>query len=324
MVKKAKKEGPAINDLIFKELIKRGYSLEGNTRIWNIADSKLWYLTPSQAQAYIDAIEDAPDYKAQMVDKEINLLKEKMEDIFKTLKMDQEEITIMDIGCGTGKKAIVPIEFLRKKKKKIKYCPIDISSHMVAQAKKNISELNVNKVVDFQWNISDFENLENVTPLLRKKGEGIFMLFLGSTLGNFEIHEVLYEIRESMGPHDFILIGVALANKEGEDYAEAYRTEQADLFLGKVLEQIGFSREEIEYNARYRNHRVECFYTIKKDKEILFHGRKVHFGKGDQIIVSVSYKYDQKHLEDALKLYFDHYQVFLNQEKDWALALCKK
>jgi len=35
-----------INDLIFKELLKRGYSLEGNTRIWNLADSKLWYLTP--------------------------------------------------------------------------------------------------------------------------------------------------------------------------------------------------------------------------------------------------------------------------------------
>jgi len=28
-----------INDLIFKELLKRGYSLEGNTRIWNLADS---------------------------------------------------------------------------------------------------------------------------------------------------------------------------------------------------------------------------------------------------------------------------------------------
>ena len=43
-----------INDLIFKELIKRGYSLEGNTRVWNIADSKLWYLTPEQSEAFLD------------------------------------------------------------------------------------------------------------------------------------------------------------------------------------------------------------------------------------------------------------------------------
>ena len=34
------KDSLKINDLIIKELIKRGYSLEGNTRIWNIADSK--------------------------------------------------------------------------------------------------------------------------------------------------------------------------------------------------------------------------------------------------------------------------------------------
>ena len=51
----ADKKGQKINDLIFRELIKRGYSLEGNTRIWNIADSKLWYLTPEQAQSYLDA-----------------------------------------------------------------------------------------------------------------------------------------------------------------------------------------------------------------------------------------------------------------------------
>jgi hypothetical protein len=57
-----KNKSPQINDLIFKELIKRGYSLEGNTRIWNIADSKLWYLTPDQSQAYLD-LERSQRYK---------------------------------------------------------------------------------------------------------------------------------------------------------------------------------------------------------------------------------------------------------------------
>ena len=50
----AEKQSQKINDLIFRELVKRGYSLEGNTRIWNIADSKLWYLTPEQAQGFLD------------------------------------------------------------------------------------------------------------------------------------------------------------------------------------------------------------------------------------------------------------------------------
>ena len=43
-----------VNDLIFKELLKRGYKLEGETRVWDIADSKLWYLTPKQAQGFLD------------------------------------------------------------------------------------------------------------------------------------------------------------------------------------------------------------------------------------------------------------------------------
>ena len=57
-----KKPAQKINDLIFKELIKRGYSLEGNTRVWNIADSKLWYLTPEQAQGYLDLDSDKDAY----------------------------------------------------------------------------------------------------------------------------------------------------------------------------------------------------------------------------------------------------------------------
>ena len=62
------KENPKINDLIFKELLKRGYSLEGNTRVWNLADSKLWYLTPDQAQAFLD-LEQSKDYRKDVIQK---------------------------------------------------------------------------------------------------------------------------------------------------------------------------------------------------------------------------------------------------------------
>ena len=316
-------ESPEFNDLIFKELIKRGYTLEGNTRVWNIADSKLWYLTPDQADAYLEAVEKAPDYKKAMIDSEIELLEENIEDIASQIS-NGDNVTIMDIGCGDGKKAIVPIEYLKKKGKKITYCPIDISGFMVEKAKENISKLDIDQLIDFKWNISDFENLENVTPLLRRKDNGILMLFLGSTLGNFEMHEVLYEIRESMSFEDSLLIGVSIGDSSEEDYAKAYKTEYADYFLGKVLKQIGFKDDEMEFDSRYKHRRVECFYKITKDKEITFQDRKINFHKGDQIIVSVSNKYNEKSFEDALKLYFGKCKVYLNDKKSWALILCKK
>jgi uncharacterized SAM-dependent methyltransferase len=237
---------------------------------------------------------------------------------------DSDKVTIMDIGCGDGKKAVVPIEYLKKEDKKIIYCPIDISGHMVEKAKQKISQMDVDELVEFKWNISDFENLENVTPLLRRKNEGIFMLFLGGTLGNFEIHEVIYEIRESMNNNDRLLIGVALAGDKKEGYAQAYKTNYADNFLIKVLEQVGFKKDELVYNSRYKNHRVECYYTINTDKEIKFQNKEISFNKGDQIIVSVSYKYNEKEFESALKLYFEKCKIFTNKSKTWALALCKK
>ena len=75
---------PKINDLIFKELIKRGYSLEGNTHVWNIADSKLWYLTTKQAQAYLD-LESSKVYKNEVIQKEIDLINDDSDFVYDRL-----------------------------------------------------------------------------------------------------------------------------------------------------------------------------------------------------------------------------------------------
>ena len=312
-----------VNGLIFKELIKRGYSLEGNTRVWNIADSKLWYLTPEQAKAYL-AAEDSEVYKRVMVDNEIDLLKETMPGIMKKLNFG-EEITIVDVGCGDGKKAIVPINVL-KEKHKIRYCPIDISSYMVQEAIKNISKLNVvDEVIDFHWNVSDFENLENVTELLRQGNKDLFILFLGSTLGNFDTHDLLYAFQNSMSSGDNLLMGVSLDEHAKPDkIAASYINPEADNFMSHVLLELGFKKEEMSFGARYRNGRVECFYTISVDKTIKFQEREIIFNNGDQIIVSYSNKYNHKELDRIIELYFDNYTFYTNKKKDWALILCRK
>ena len=179
------KQDNQINDLIFKELIKRGYSLEGNTRIWNIADSKLWYLRPEQAQAFLD-LENSQDYQEDVIQKEINLINENMDFIIKRIK--GENLNLVDLGCGDGKKAVLFIDKM-KGSSRMRYCPIDISDYMVEKALNRIRTKDVEEVVKFQWNISDFENIENVSNLLRvgdfKKN---LYLLLGNTLGNFEIN----------------------------------------------------------------------------------------------------------------------------------------
>ena len=107
-----------VNDLIFKELIKRGYSLEGNTRVWNIADSKLWYLTPDQAQGYLDLETDTSYKKATGQPQGQDLLKESVHEVLEAV--GNAPLNIVDLGCGDGKKAAALILELRKQKPSLK------------------------------------------------------------------------------------------------------------------------------------------------------------------------------------------------------------
>lgn len=310
-----------VNDLIFKELIKRGYALEGKTRVWNIADSKLWYLTPEQSQAFLD-LEKSQDYQKNVIQKEIDLINENIEEIIEEIKEDP--INIVDLGCGDGKKAVLFIEKL-KDRSKVRYCPVDISGYMVEKAIAKVSKMDVKEIVKFQWNISDFENIENIAFLLRQgEYKRNFSLLLGNTLGNFEINELLYEIRSSMKEGDLLLIGNGLDNRKSEDVIKAYSNPFLDNLLNKTLTQIGFDLKNLKYDARFRNSRIEMYYTILEDCVISFLNKKVSFGAGDQIIVAVSYKYSADNFKSFLKMYFTKSEIFISKDNSYALALCKK
>lgn len=319
----AKNASPQINDLIFRELIKRGYSLKGNTRIWNIADSKLWYLTPEQAQAYLD-LENSKEYlKTVNEDEGQKLIESKAKEILKWAK--EEPINVIDLGCGDGKKAAGLIKALDGKIK-VKYCPIDISSYMVSKAIETFSKERIAEIVEFQYNISDFENLGNVTHLLNlgeyKKN---LVLLLGNTLGNFEINELLHEIRGSMKGNDLILIDAAIADEKIEERTKSQgENKDVDNFLIKMPLLLGLKEKDLEYNTRFKNHRIEFYYTIKNDKTIKLNEKKVDLNKGDQIVVAVAYKYSESDLISYLNLYFNSVDIAFSKDKSKVAALCKK
>jgi len=311
----------SVNDQIFRELIKRGYSLEGNTHVWNLADSKLWYITPPQAQAFLD-LEESEDYQKDIIQKEIDLVNENIGEILG--KVGDGHLNIIDLGCGDGKKAALFINHLRGKIK-LRYCPIDISSYMVEKAIDKIKKLDVGEVVEFQWNISDFENIENIAYLLRRGDyKKNLVLLLGNTLGNFEINELLYSIKRTMNHEDFLLIGNGLDNRNQDEILKAYDNKFLDKMLIKVLTQIGLKEDNLEYGSRFKNSRVEMYYTIKADCTISFQEKSVHFKKGDQIVVAVSYKYNRDDFRTFLSLYFDDVMMFVSEDESYGLALCKK
>jgi uncharacterized SAM-dependent methyltransferase len=319
----AKKQSQQVNDLIFRELIKRGYSLEGNTRIWDIADSKLWYLTSEQAESYLE-LENSKGYKDSVVNSEFTLIEENIEEILSGI--GEDKVNVVDLGCGDGEKGSHVVEHLIKKGISVRYCPIDISGYMVKKAIQTVSKLDIEGVIESQFNISDFENLENITPLLRE-GEykrSVFLL-LGYTLGNFEIHDILYQIRSAMKGNDLLLIIDGLENSKWEERADSAKKDlKTDSFFGLTALQLGLKKSEIEFGSRYKNSRIEFYYTIKINKVIDFQNRKVEFNKGDQIIIAVAYKHNKGDLLTSLNMYFDEVTLKLSKDESTGLALCKK
>jgi uncharacterized SAM-dependent methyltransferase len=310
-----------INDLILKELLKRGYKLEGETRVWDIADSKLWYLTPKQAQSFLD-LEKNEEYQKSIIQKEINLIKENLQNILSEFK--KTSCNLIDLGCGDGKKASLFIDELSKHLK-IRYYPIDISSYMVSKAADTIRRMNVGEVLEFRWNISDFENLNNITPLSRDAVyQHHFMILLGNTLGNFDRGDILYGINQSMEKEDILIIGNGLHGKNTQDIINTYNDNKVNNFLIECIRQIGFSENEVKFKVRFKDSRVEIIYELKKDKKINHLGRTVEFKKGDFIITAISFKYSKNDLTKILSKFFSKVKIYTDKEETYALALCKK
>lgn len=310
-----------VNDLIFRELIKRGYSLEGDTRVWNISDSKLLYITPEQAKIFLKMEEEAKFQKSAF-NNEVELIQDHIKDIEKYI--GKKPFNMVDLGCGDGKKAIILLSHF-KDKSKIRYCAVDISDYMIKKAFENLEKININELVEFHWNISDFENLENISGLLRQgKYKNHLILLLGNILGNFEFNELLYEIRSSMKSDDVLVIGSGLDNKDVDKIIQSYSNKPSYDFFFALVSQLSFKDKDLDYNVRFKNSRMEAYFTLKEDMKISFQDKSLYFRKGDEIIAGMSYKYTKGEFSSFIKMYFDDVKVFSSDKDSYALAICKK
>lgn len=310
------------SDLIFKELLKKGYKREGKVRVWSLADSKLWYLTPKQAQKFLD-LETDDNYRSSVTDKEVALIKEHMPDILSSLTEDS--YNLVDLGCGNGKKATLLIEDLTSKLD-LRYCPIDISAYMVKKAAETFKKISSKEVVQFQWNVSDFENLNNITPLLREEPyESNLLLLLGNTLGNFDIDDILHSMQASMQVGDTLLIGNGIAGtKKPEDWVKAYHNNIFRKWLLETFRLMGISEDDIECEVRYVDSHIEEFGRLKRDKQVNYLWHSLDFRKGDIIKVVVSHKYTLAQYQAALSKFFPQTEVYTDKEKSYAIAVCHR
>ncbi len=123
------------------------------------------------------------------------------------------ETVLAELGSGTGAKTRPMLECLRRRQE-VLYYPIDLSSSALARCAQELGTLG--KV--FPLEATYLEGLREVARR-RRRGQTLLVLFLGSTIGNFEPEaaiDFLTDTRMCLEAGDALLLGTDLVKPAGQ------------------------------------------------------------------------------------------------------------
>ncbi len=162
------------------------------------------YLYDEVGSALFEVISVLPEYGLTRADE--RLLRTYADEMVNRLSFP---VLVAELGSGSGKKTKWILEALSRRQRTT-YFPIEISASALAQCAKELSHIDSVSIVGFERSYLD--GLLAVAAG-RKHGEHLLVLFLGSTIGNFERpagEQFLTEVRRAMLPDDGLLLGTDL------------------------------------------------------------------------------------------------------------------
>jgi uncharacterized SAM-dependent methyltransferase len=308
-------------ELILRELVKHGYSIKGERRIWDISDSKLWFLTPDLGKGFLALGSYAP-YRNNVITRELALLKQNAEKIVN--KIGKREFNLVEMGSNDGEKAEAFIRALPKDVK-LRYAQIGVNEFLLGESEKRIRAINSPNVTEVKPFVSEWENMGTIVDALTKdvyKNNLIFLL--GSTLTTREITSTLFNLCCNMHDGDLLVIGNGIRVGERFRSLEKYRHVVFRNWYFHIMKELGFNENEIEYDARFTSARLEMLFRCRTDKTISYKNMKMAFKRGDEVVVGIWYKYYENELVDFCKMYFRDVEVIKDPTGNHALFLCRK
>jgi L-histidine Nalpha-methyltransferase len=162
------------------------------------------YLYDSVGSALFEVISVLPEYGLTRADE--RLLRRHSEDIVARLT---PPTVVAELGSGSGKKTRWLLEALSRHQH-ISYCPIEISRAALTMCERELGDIDSVSIVGFEREYLD--GLLEVAAR-REAGEQLLVLFLGSTIGNFEHPadvKFLRQMRQILRAGDALLLGTDL------------------------------------------------------------------------------------------------------------------
>ena len=253
------------------------------------------YLYDEVGSALFEVISILPEYGLTRADE--RLLRRHSGEVVASLP---SPVIVAELGSGSGKKARWILEALCRRQPTY-YCPIEISPTALVMCQRELSDLSIS-LVGFER-----EYLDGLLEVAARRGEGghLLVLFLGSTIGNFDraaAIKFLREIRRILQPGDSLLLGADLEKPIPQliaAYDDPLRITAA--FNLNLLARINreleadFDLEQFEHVARFNSEArsVEMHLRSKRKQTVAVpaSGLSIMFREGETIWTESSHKY---------------------------------
>lgn len=220
-------------------------------------------------------------------------------------------VVVAELGSGTGKKTRFILEALCGRQP-TSYHPIEISASALAMCERELRDINCISIVGFE---SEYLNGLLEVAARREEGERLLVLFLGSTIGNFDgdaSSEFLRRLRGILQEGDALLLGADL-QKPSERMVAAYNDALGVTaafnrnLLARINRELGadFDLAQFEHLALYNEQTgsIEMHLQSLKEQDVAIPsaGLTVSFRFGETIWTETSHKYSYAELARLAK-----------------------
>jgi L-histidine N-alpha-methyltransferase len=260
------------------------------------------YFYDDLGSSLFDAICNLPEYYPTRAESE--LLRRHARDIASAVSNVDR---VVELGSGSATKTRLLLDEIATGPREVEYVPVDIDPHVLEKSGRELlaeyGTLRVNAVC------SDFTRPAHALREAIAEGRTL-VLFLGSTIGNFQPREavaLLRDVRRMLRPGDSFLLGADL--KKPKEILEAAYNDSLGVtaafnlnLLLRINRELGgqFDLHSFGHRSFYdeRQSRIEMHLVSLREQSVRIDALNVEvaFSENETIHTENSYKYD----DDAL------------------------
>ncbi|HSR66436.1 MAG TPA: L-histidine N(alpha)-methyltransferase [Acidobacteriota bacterium] len=290
-------ETPTSADSAQAEQIWQGLSKDGQKTL------PPQYLYDEVGSALFESITKLPEYG--LTKAEERNLRRCAEPVAEICRSD---VMVVELGSGSGRKTRLILEALARRGDPLDYFAIDVSQEALKQCGREMEDIPGVSFTGVQGTY--LEGLDEVLAQ-RPRGRQLLLLFLGSTLGNFEpeqAEDFLQSLSDKLQEGDLFLLGADMVKGE-EDLLTAYDdpagvTAAFNLNLLSRLNRewdADFRHDRFEHHVRYDEdlQRVEMHLRSLQDQDVRLgeFGARLRLRRGETIHTESSHKFRPEDLQ---------------------------